>query len=111
MNLNHNVTCGASFHRHSMSKYDILQNLFLLLMTCSGGACPRQARLHPTHHCTLASTRPVPLGLSLQARPHLTHARSLYLLIIATHLSPPARPHLANHCTLALPGFPLHPCP
>jgi hypothetical protein len=75
-----------------------LQKLFLLLMTCSGGACPHQARPHPARPTWLISAGPSPPDLSLHARLYLAYHRGpvpTWLIIARSHL----------------PGFPSQACP
>src|SRR6266436_3749362 len=84
-----------------MSKCDIL--LFLLLMTCSGGACPRQARPHPACPTWLITAGPSPPDLSLHARLYLAyHPRPVPTWPVPPDLSLPG-----SH----LPAFPSQPCP
>src|SRR6266436_3336761 len=54
-----------------------LQNLFLLLMTCSGGACPRQARPHPACPTWLITARSPPPAFPSQPCPHLDYSHPL----------------------------------
>ncbi len=76
-----------------------LQNLFLLLMTCSGGACPRQARPHPACPTWLITAGPSPPDLSLHARLYLAYHRGpLPTWLITARSPPPAFPFQA--CSL-----------
>src|SRR5260370_6349696 len=71
-----------------------LQKLFLLLMICSGGACPRL-----TYHCRLASTWPTIAGLS-----HLTyHCRLASTWLTIAGLPPPGS--LTNPAAERRPGM------